>query len=622
MQSIKPDEWFPNDGIVLEAAADASVRAETNILVVAGPGAGKTELLAQKAGYLFQTGLCREPRRILAISFKKDAAENLKKRVIKRCGQEVESRFVSVTYDAFSKSLLDHFRYSLPEECRPEGNYLIDEDVVIDAAFKKAGYNNPYNLKKNQLKSYYEKVLLSVSLPLQKDGLAEKVWRLLLKGFDEYQATLTFKMINLLATYIVRTNSKIKKCLQLTYQYVFLDEFQDTTNLQYELVKKCFQNSSSILTAVGDNKQRIMLWAGALKTVFTEFRCDFNAERQQLLMNHRSAPKLIELQRLMYAALEEPDAQIQASDKWSPEDGEIKLLMTSDEEQEAQIVAANISKKIKAGTEPNEICILCKQTPLKYAFEIINQLKKRGIYARIENDYQDLLKEPIVEMLLVMLKLAINRKRPQDWAFILNTTVELTGADSDPTGESYSESQTHIIEELNQVESLMYQVNSEYDVGNIIDNIIVFWSEPKIRAMFSQYNQGTYLEDLLNKFRTLLWRELESTNINWPLAIENFEGVHSVPIMTIHKSKGLEYETVYFVGLEDAAFWNFKNQPQEDRCAFFVALSRAKTEIVFNYSENRSNTWNPQQSHVNINEFFELLKMPGIATIVDSRAME
>lgn len=68
-----------------------------------------------------------------------------------------------------------------------------------------------------------------------------------------------------------------------------------------------------------------------------------------------------------------------------------------------------------------------------------------------------------------------------------------------------------------------------------------------------------------------MWIELETTQMDWMLAIENFEGLHSVPIMTIHKSKGLEYDAVYFVGLEDSAFWSFKNQPDEDRCTFFVA---------------------------------------------------
>lgn len=101
----------------------------------------------------------------------------------------------------------------------------------------------------------------------------------------------------------------------------------------------------------------------------------------------------------------------------------------------------------------------------------------------------------------------------------------------------------------------------------------------------------------------------------WNLAIENFRGDHSVPIMTIHKSKGLEYNAVYFIGLEDSAFWNFRNQPDEDRCTFFVALSRAKASVTFTFCKKRSGMKCPMQRHNAINEFFDLLQRPGIAEV-------
>lgn len=82
MKKIRVEEWIPSDNIILEDNANFAVKCKDNILVVAGPGAGKTELLAQKAGYLFQTDMCQNPQKILAISFKTDAAENLKQRVL------------------------------------------------------------------------------------------------------------------------------------------------------------------------------------------------------------------------------------------------------------------------------------------------------------------------------------------------------------------------------------------------------------------------------------------------------------------------------------------------------------------------------------------------------------
>ena len=129
MRIVAPEKWSPCDGIVLEECANCAVRTQKNVLVIAGPGAGKTELLEQKASYLFQTNICRFPQKILAISFKKDAAENLKKRVVKRCGDEIESRFMSMTYDAFSKSILDHFHFALPENLRPAVSYLVNDNA-------------------------------------------------------------------------------------------------------------------------------------------------------------------------------------------------------------------------------------------------------------------------------------------------------------------------------------------------------------------------------------------------------------------------------------------------------------------------------------------------------------
>src|SRR5438132_1546396 len=100
---ITPQEWQPKDVCSLEPEAERAVRAEENTLVIAGPGAGKTELLAQRAAYLLETGECPAPHRILAISFKRDAAKNLRERVKRRIGPQLARRFDSFTFDAFCK---------------------------------------------------------------------------------------------------------------------------------------------------------------------------------------------------------------------------------------------------------------------------------------------------------------------------------------------------------------------------------------------------------------------------------------------------------------------------------------------------------------------------------------
>ncbi len=121
-----------------------------------------------------------------------------------------------------------------------------------------------------------------------------------MKGNVTGTARLSFTMITRLATYLLQSNSQLRKSLQMTYSHVFLDEFQDTTRIQYEFVKTCFYNSNSVLTAVGDGKQRIMVWAGAMREVFPTFISDFGARNYQLIMNHRSAPRLVEIQKNVF----------------------------------------------------------------------------------------------------------------------------------------------------------------------------------------------------------------------------------------------------------------------------------------------------------------------------------
>jgi len=615
MKIIPPEKWLPCDGIVLEEKAECAVRSNSHVLVIAGPGAGKTELLAQKAAYLLQTNRCMDPQKILAISFKTDAAQNLKERVEKRCGTEAKYRFVSMTFDAFAKNLLDHFLFALPAELRPQSDYLVNDDIVIDAAFTKVGYRNPAGLSPSRLKNFYDSALAAVTLPIATDGLAENVWSLLLKGFDDCKSTLTFKMITMLAKYMIETNLPIKRALQLTYSYIFLDEFQDTTGMQYAFVKQCFLGSDSKITAVGDNKQRIMVWAGALKGIFLAFNNEFKPEPVRLVMNHRSAPRLVALQKEMYVSLKEKATEVNTSSKWNPTDGDIALVIADNETIEAQAIVEDIMCKIAEGIEPYDICILCKQLPPNYAPVIISELANHEVRARIENEYQDLIKEPVVDLLLKVMLCSLNRKRPHDWELIEDSLIDIWGIGTTQGDEAYDQMQDRLFAKADELKKQMTETPDRANWHNILADLMRFMDISGIKAKFPAYRQGVYLEELFTKFENLFWTELDTASDNWQLAIENFCGLHSIPIMTIHKSKGLEYSAVYFIGLEDSAFWNFRHQPEEDRCAFFVALSRAKKSITFTYCKRRTNFQAPFQRHNEINELFDLLQRPGMAEV-------
>lgn len=140
---VSPDDWKPVGVNALETNALSVVRSANNRSVIAGPGAGKTELLAQRAAYLLQTGSAPAPRRILAISFKRDAATNLATRVRQRCHRNHAERFDSMTFDAFAKGLIDRFGQALPEHWRPRPDYEImfpGDGITVSSCLDRWGH--------------------------------------------------------------------------------------------------------------------------------------------------------------------------------------------------------------------------------------------------------------------------------------------------------------------------------------------------------------------------------------------------------------------------------------------------------------------------------------------------
>lgn len=615
MRFISPADWKP-EGVCLEDAALEAVVTNKNLLVVAGPGAGKTELLAQKACYLLQTNTCPYPRKILAISFKKDAKSNLAERVERRCGKELSKRFDSMTFDSFAKSIVDQFRLAIPEEYRPSQDYEITNDEILQRIFIKHYPDAVHCKKKSELKErIYATIKKEISLPHESQTL-KNLWYDLLNDNKTGKSQVTFSMISILAEYLIRTNPLISRALNATYSHVFLDEFQDTTFIQYELVRTCFLRSSVKLIAVGDSKQRIMVWAGAKTDVFESFKNDFKSVEIELLMNHRSAPRLIQLQTSLYPLLNKGKIHIQPNDKWDMQDGEANLYYFDDCDQEAETIANEIKNLIQSNVDPREIVILVKRSLPFYTCKIQDKLNKLNIRSRDEGEFQELLKEDIVKLLLSVLYLA-NERNADKWMFLAEFSFLLDGVIDDDNefeniGKIYKSLDTLISNCKKRLTGLSVQ-KDETDLLKLMSEIIDFWGYEKIKTVYQQYTQEKYFRELINRTSQLLWEEFKLSK-DWIEAIEYFEGKNTIPIMTIHKSKGLEYEVVFFIGLEDEAFFSYNAQTEEDNCTFFVAISRAKKRIDLTFSHVRNNK---DQHYRKINVLHQALRCSKLVDIFE-----
>jgi hypothetical protein len=155
---------------------------------------------------------------------------------------------------------------------------------------------------------------------------------------------------------------------------------------------------------------------------------------------------------------------------------------------------------------------------------------------------------------------------------------------------------------------------AEEDVHAVLELALTAADRAWLKQAHLQYRHGTLFNDILVSLREQLWVSVQRAT-TWGAALDDFSGVDTVPVMTIHKSKGLEYHTVIFLGLEDSAFWSFATQPVEDTCAFFVAFSRAKRRVLFTFCKQRTTSPRHQdhpQAMSGIRPLYEILRAAAV----------
>lgn len=546
---IAVDAWMPADGLTLEPNALLAATERTRSLALtAGPGAGKTEMLAQRADFLLRTGTCRYPKRILAISFKADASSNLKERVKRRCGSELATRFDSYTFHAFAKRIIDRFRPVLT------GEYALD-----------VGYK----------------------ITVQKPGPS--------------RALIEFSDLVPLAIQILQKSAMARNAIRQTYSDVFLDEFQDSTNLQYDLLKHAFHGTSIRLTAVGDTKQKIMGWAGAMDGIFQNFVVDFAATPLNMYRNFRSKPRLLRLQNEIIRKLDPSSAM--PDEQLAGDEGEVFAWPFEDSQEEADYLADVIDGWIKTEQlPPAEIAVLIRNQLDLYANHLMAALEARGIPFRNEQQMQDITVEPAARLIVDYLSCLYGQREPKAWIRLMNQLIPFADEEIQSNARK-------------SIDQLIKQQRKAIALAELFDEPFSGWWE-YVRAFLNQvrvetlvslspdYESHDRLKEVVRDTKARI-EELLELEPDLPKALERFSDDQAVRILTIHKSKGLEFDSVIIMAVEDETF--FGNH-DENRCTYFVGVSRAKRRLVLTCADKRdrpagANHWrvsrNPQAEYLN-----------------------
>ena len=517
---ISSEDWKPSEGIILEPNAEAAVREiKRCVALTAGPGAGKSELLAQRADFLLTTGACGYPRRILAIAFKVDASNNLKERVWRRCGPNYASRFDSYTFHGFAKRIIERFRP------------VLTGDDALDAGFRVVPKGKAHPVQTE----------FGLLIPLA------------LKILDVYPMAVN--------------------AIRQTYSDVFLDEFQDCTDEQYALVSKIFGGTTRRITAVGDVKQKIMGWAGALDGVFGKFEADFAATHLNIYRNFRSQPQLLRLQNDLIKVLD-PCSEM-PTELLDGEGGEILLQCFKDCTDEAFSLADQINTWINVeGVAPSDIAVLVRSYPEAYTARLISALDALGIGHRNENQMQDITTEPIALVIVDFLLCLYGSREPKAWTRLLRRIIP---ANDDEDGSSVRNDWTRFIKEARKTAAADLAAKNYSQRWKLLNAFLSMVGVSMLTGLSHDYESRDRLKEIIRDLKKYIDAAMEQ-ELDLLKAIAQLADDRSIRILTVHKSKGLEFDSVILLGVEKEAYWG--NDTHEVRCTFFVGISRAKRRLV------------------------------------------
>ncbi|WP_434346507.1 UvrD-helicase domain-containing protein [Myxococcus virescens] len=625
MSTTAPETWSPRGILDLEPNAWRALRRIQSSCVVAGPGAGKSEFLAQRASYLLETGICRAPHRILAISFKSDAAENLAARVRQRCAPDQARRFVSLTFDAFTKNLLDRFMPAIPTDWRPSRRYEVTFSArrqfenFLDRTRLAAPMKWQAEIAGLTQTAFELRILGTLRLPTRAVVPANGIGFAIQHWWREHlrqgaTSSLTFTMINRLAELLLRATPQIGRALRATYPFVFVDEFQDTTYAQYDFLLSAFGSPEVSITAVGDDKQRIMAWAGARPDSFRKFESDFQAERIPLLFNFRSSEGLVRIQHVVARALDSGSIPAVAKAE-SKVDGDVAQVWRCPSEGiEAACIANWISQDIaRRNTTVRDYAILVRQTADRFEDQLKAPFSSVGLRVRNESrslgrtTLQDLLVEELTTIGIALLRLGNKRRAPSAWKVASTAILQICGVDVDDD-VACDRAEKRLVEFLREIRSFMRSnPPDEFVAQNLVSQILEFLSPAALARTYLEYSTGESLEIAIEAFRLHL-SHCSKYAANWSMCLDRFEGIGEIPLMTVHKSKGLEYDTVFFVGLDDKMWWSHSAGNPEGIATFFVALSRARQRAIFTFCEVRG-------ARQKVADLYQLLTNAGVPEI-------
>jgi superfamily I DNA/RNA helicase len=229
----------------------------------------------------------------------------------------------------------------------------------------------------------------------------------------------------------------------------------------------------------------------------------------------------------------------------------------------------------------SEIAILVSKQPELYCDHLMVALEAKGIPFRNEQQMQDITTEPIARLIVDYLSCLYGKREPKAWMRLMKQLIPF--ADDDAQSSARLDFQRFIKEQRKQATVVELFGDAYSGWWSSAQSFLKKVSIETLAALSPDYESRRRLNEVIKDTKIRI-EELLELEPELPKAIERFSDDQAVRILTIHKSKGLEFDSVVILGVENQTFWGNAN---EERCAFFVGISRAKKRLVLTVSNHR-----------------------------------
>lgn len=553
-----------------------------HLLVIAGPGSGKTRTIIEKIAYIFSEKIIPEPYGVLAITFTNSAANEMSARLRKTGFIEWDRIFIG-TFHSFSRYILSCYGSDLG----------INENFdIADKELQKVILNSiMVRADDRQINNFLDLIERNKREGIYPDDFSASLERSFNEVYKTYQ--LELRKRNLLdysdliyyAVKLVKGSNLVSRLYKNFFRYIFVDEFQDTDHQQLELVK-LFSVDAIGSTIVADDDQSIFGWRGADRTNIDLIMSKLNSEYKELGTNFRSDQIIVEAANaVIRQETSRRDKNIQAN---SNELGKIYLNCYEDEIQEAKTISETIHyfTNINKITDLGQFAIIAR---VRYRTNcVIKQLRKNGIKCfdrsklKFEEGWDTLL------MLSVLGQACVPES--SDRFYNLLSAID-TGAISFKLG--LDDALRFTLEIKNKILRDVLCEPTKASISTILESSD-FWSILRI-CCWSDADYQKRKQNLFNLIVCLVQTCIDG-QISLIDAIDQLAGIGAVQILSGQEAKGREFDFVFFIGLEDGLipdYRSFDNESQlsEERRIFYVAMTRAKRELFLSYVSKRMMRW-------------------------------